>query len=875
MKKLISLILTLMFVVPLVVFSAPTSHEISRVCALGIVEGDEGGIRPEDNITRAEFSAIICRMAGIFNPTGMSVEFDDIADNHWAKDYIAAAVSLGIAGGVGNGNFAPDTNITYPEAMKMLVCLLGYGSVAESKGGWPSGYVAQASYLGINRHVDVSTEYAVRGEIIVMIENALDVKLMEPDYGDNQNYVITSNTIASNLENSFEAKAFEGVFEENAYVSIINSTPKVDDGYITVDNVTMRSASDYSELIGTYVHGWVREKSNGKSEVVSLVSGENNTITVIDAQDAELTPSYAIYTDETEKEKRVKISSDAVYVYNGRCVADETDYTSITNGTFKLIDNTGDKIVDVVMIDSAESFVVSRINNSNYSVYFADEKLFRGKRGFGLLSDDENKKIKLLNSDGEDMKFEDIEINDAITIYSSEDLNLVTVIVSKSRVAGCVEEVDSKGNVYIDGNSYKCDCSVNLGDEAEFILDANNVIVGRIGAVKTDMQYGFVAAAACSKGIDSSLKLLVIEGLTPEKEVKESAGVTTVSYYLQNGDEKEYICNSKIRYSLDSSNGTSTTIESSKLTPDMLEGKAIAFSVDESGKIDRLLVFTVPSSFESCQLNGDLLSFGGERVERGFCTDEETKFICVPAIVRSIDDYGVRVKITDGASYTVYGVTYYSEYEKGSDRYNSEPVDILLVKADMDSSQPYPIQPDSDICMVGETGIYIDEDGDEAVKIEMLNGSAIETKRAAYGSAAYDMAMSLRMGDLVQYVTDAKGEIVNVKKLASVQGLGDYVSSGNLYGVAYDITYNTYDYMSNEMVDLIEISFENGQDNKYIKYFVDDNTQKIYLYDRKSGYIDDATTDDILTAQQSGTGVSKLFVLAKSNDAQAIVIIND
>lgn len=875
MKKIISLILVFTFVLSVGAYAAPQAEDVLRVQALGIMEGDEGGMRLDDNITRAEFAAIICRMAGIPNPSGMNVVFGDVPAGHWAKDYISAAVSLGVVNGVGNGLFAPDANITYPEAMKMLVCLLGYGSVAESKGGWQSGYIVQADTLGLNKYADTSADYALRGEIIAMIGQALDVKLMQPDYGNEGDYFVSDDTLASNLENNLEAVRFEGIFEENAYCSVINTTPVTDDGYITVSGVTMRSSDDYSELVGSYVFGWMRENTNGKKEVVSMEADENYTsITVLDAENTELTLAEAIYTDENGKEHKTRISSLAAYAYNGRLTNDASSYMSITDGTFTLIDNTGDKAADVVMIEQSESFIIEKLNASNSSVYFADDKLFRGKRGFELSSDDDSKKIKLLGSDGSEIQFSSIEAGNAVTLTVSEDLNLTVARICKETVSGTITEVDSQGKVNIGGTWYKTTDSLKLGDEADFILDADGRIIGTFGVIKSKMKYGYIANAAKTSGLDSGLKLLVIEATTPQKEVKEKDGTTTVSYYLQNSTEKEYICRSKVRYAVDNIDGSYTSTDASALSPDYLSGKIAGFTLDADGSIDKLQIFSVPSNFYSCSLNADILAFGGESVERGFCTDEDTQIICIPSTVRTTDDYGVRVKITDDGTYAVYGVTAYSEYTLGSDRYNSEPVDVLLLKSDMDSAQPYPVQSDSDICIVGESVGSIDDNGDEVRKLEMLNGNTVVTKYTASDSVAFDIAKTLRMGDLVQYVTDADGNIANIKKLASIQGLGSYVSSGNLYGVAYDITYSTYDHMSNEITDLIEISFENGLDNKFVKFF-NDGEQKIYLYDRKRGYIDTATTDDILTLQQSGTGASKLFVLTENNDALAVVIIND
>ena len=130
------------------------------------------------------------------------------------------------------------------------------------------------------------------------------------------------------------------------------------------------------------------------------------------------------------------------------------------------------------------------------------------------------------------------------------------------------------------------------------------------------------------------------------------------------------------------------------------------------------------------------------------------------------------------------------------------------------------------------------------------------------------------MGDLVRYVENSDGTIANIKKLASVQGLKEYTQVGNYYGVCEDITYSSYDYLSNDYVDIIEISFGNGFDNKRIK-IMSNESQPIYLYDRTRGFIREAATDDLYTAQQSINNASKIFALIGDNDAEAIVIIKD
>ena len=42
---------------------------------------------------------------------------------------------------MGDGTFAPDAPVTYEQALKMVVCTLGYVQFAENLGEWPEGFI--------------------------------------------------------------------------------------------------------------------------------------------------------------------------------------------------------------------------------------------------------------------------------------------------------------------------------------------------------------------------------------------------------------------------------------------------------------------------------------------------------------------------------------------------------------------------------------------------------------------------------------------------------------------------------------------------------------------------------------------------------------
>ena len=103
---------------------------IQVLSALDIMVGDENGdYRPDDTIIRSEVAKIAVHALGLEDAAtsakGQQV-FDDVSTDHWANGYINLAVSQGIIEGDGDGNFRPNSPITYAEAMTIMVRATGW-----------------------------------------------------------------------------------------------------------------------------------------------------------------------------------------------------------------------------------------------------------------------------------------------------------------------------------------------------------------------------------------------------------------------------------------------------------------------------------------------------------------------------------------------------------------------------------------------------------------------------------------------------------------------------------------------------------------------------------------------------------------------------
>lgn len=153
---------------------------------LAILEGyEDGTFGASRTITRAEMAAIICRMLDKESEAGGrdgQTRFSDVSSNHWASGYINVASSEKIIEGDGNGTFRPEDDVKYEEAIKMVVCALGFdeGLVMDSD-DWSAAYLEEAEDKNITEALEgTKGEAATRGDVAVMVYNGLTYDLSAP-----------------------------------------------------------------------------------------------------------------------------------------------------------------------------------------------------------------------------------------------------------------------------------------------------------------------------------------------------------------------------------------------------------------------------------------------------------------------------------------------------------------------------------------------------------------------------------------------------------------------------------------------------------------------------------------------------------------------
>jgi len=142
---------------------------------VGILNGyPDNTYKPENLVTRAEFSTIVTKLKELNITEDNLSKFSDIS-GHWAESYISELNKEGFVSGYPNGTFGPQNNVTYSEAITILLNSLGYkNEVNSSSVAWPDNYIRKALELKISKGINIENYSwsANRGDIAQLTLNA-------------------------------------------------------------------------------------------------------------------------------------------------------------------------------------------------------------------------------------------------------------------------------------------------------------------------------------------------------------------------------------------------------------------------------------------------------------------------------------------------------------------------------------------------------------------------------------------------------------------------------------------------------------------------------------------------------------------------------
>lgn len=182
MKKIISalLIVLTLFSFNIVGVAQSENDVMSLLSELKIMTGDPNGdLRLNDYVTRAEFAKIAVNSSSYKNSVATSLNvspFSDVTYKHWSAPYVKVAVESGICEGYTDSTFKPDNNVSFEEAVTMMLRVLGYTD--DDFGiSWPYGQIGMANNLDMTENVNANVgEALTRRQVATLVFNSLNTK---------------------------------------------------------------------------------------------------------------------------------------------------------------------------------------------------------------------------------------------------------------------------------------------------------------------------------------------------------------------------------------------------------------------------------------------------------------------------------------------------------------------------------------------------------------------------------------------------------------------------------------------------------------------------------------------------------------------------
>ncbi len=549
LKKVLALVIAFSMMLSVVAFAgyndvdadADYASAVELLSALNIFKGDENGnFNPDNTITRAEMAAIICRAKGLEDQAAGSAGatmFADVAADHWASGYINLASQNGIINGYGDGNFGPDDTVTYEQAIKMLVCTLGYEPMAQAKGGWSTGYLVVANTYKLTEGAAAN---ATRANLAILVANALEIPMMDQTaFGTDEKFErLNKEDNYTTLLTTMDIYVLTGsvAIDQNDKAKVtVTATADSDDfefkKYVPANQQTNTPASGFSKNIyvgetdiAAYEHQIVNVyvKKDARKDYTALAVVDANvgqTISIVSDDIFNIVPAtagdpttqakeveYFIDPANSDDEDSIDIAIDTL-VYNKQQATNYNPAATVNaiNGALRAPDRML-TFIDVDGDDKYTTVIITEYTSCRVESVEADkDKIGFNSRLYTL--DFENKKNTIIIRDmaGNALTLADLAEDDMIA-YCANDSNireatyLEIVKLDNAAVTGKVESTWTTSNgvayVSIDGNEYVNATNKNIasGDEGTYYIGMTGKIVD-FEATSAVGNYGIVLEA--------------------------------------------------------------------------------------------------------------------------------------------------------------------------------------------------------------------------------------------------------------------------------------------------------------------------------------------------------------------------------------------
>lgn len=769
------------------------SKAVALLQKLGIVTD----IPVDEKISRGAFASYMIQAMNLgvtLDNINSSEIFTDVPATHPNASAILAAYDLGLMNGTGDGLFEPDEVITCEQALKVVVCMLGYGITGHDNP--MMGYLETATKFKLNANINASYTDPITGGVMAQIlYNALDVKMLKltssgmiHEYSDADGDTLLAKHDIVKIKDILNATSVTTL----SNVSTLRSS-QVQIGNTICEVGTTNAVEYLGYNVTAYAH--FDEDVDKVPTIIDIspVANKNEVIILDDSNwvgatlnsDLSKTISYNI----EGRAYKATVASDGDTIYNG--VAN-VDFNAAAykprNAEIVLIDNDMNGEYDVMIVKEFDTLVVENISGSSYTVtgtLIGAELDDKGNpldkdASFALNPNSDEYSVRLTKN-GEVVSFDTIKTNNVLSILAAEDRNgkiHYDIIISDLKIVGSIEEVMEEGDsttLIISLTEYKVipaeKNAFKAGESGTFYLDFRSKVASYSVKAAGGSAYGYVLGVMETKGISGTAKLRVLDtnGKISEYETKETITLSdrteklprriTASEILSNTEILKQIEYQVIQYKTNADSNITEIVTAENWAQDYEKGlqrPEIGIPNWRKGEIK-------PASDEYPYLvnrnySSDAPSFfirGGddEGKEDVILIDSECLVFYVPQDTTQTDEFRFEVR-RPGALKRI-STPYPMEIFNVDPRTGKTTLALIRysdVAADVANAEAYIVESVSK-AMKGDDQVYKVSAWSGGGNVEFLVDPNIMENRSSLKPA------QLGRGDIVQFTTNSEGEI--------------------------------------------------------------------------------------------------------------------
>lgn len=741
------------------------SDSIDILDGLGLLDGLYFKPSKGTVMTRGDFLGMVMHIdnLGVYGEISGEIKFSDVtlADGYAYAVY--EALRREIINGTSENSFHPDEPLSYAAAQKILVNVLGYKLIAESKGGYPTGYTSLSASLDL----DIKPENlnSLKSEEAA----AMVVAALEASYNNTTIEMMFSKNNDENLswlEYKYDIVKYSGIVDGTKQSSLyeINGTGE---NSVSIDGLLYETDFDFIDYLGKSVYYYLK---NDEVVVYAYETKKNETL-VIDSEDIAGVVDRKIEYYDGSKLKSVEIPKTASVIYNNICFPNyKMEDINIDSGKLELISNANNSQYTIVKVSEFTPMIVNAVDVENELIYASVRDSGSNTPKAKSISFDINEydMFEIYNQGGELIEIKDVKEGTVLNMLLAKNKKCAKIYIGGGQSSGVVEEIIDDGKPCIVVNANKLELSeVSMIDISEFKTGSDitvftdmfgKVIYAKLQSYK-ETEYAYLISVHMVDDNETAFLFKVYDREGMLKKIKSSE-----KFYLN--DEK---------------------ISDFSVVPDALkESTAILYKLDEYGQVQKIYTpdnDKSPLKSVCADVSEKLFYTGGNNFKfatsagfdaSSFCVDENTVMLSIPDDAKTAEDkyFGV-LNPTKFTQFESHHVQAYTQNE------NSNIAEFVISHK---ATGTLSVSKDAAIITDITTGI---NSNDEVVAILTLTGYSFREKKFATSSidiaknipfSSNDKSLTVtdaEIGDLIVYSTNNMDEIQEITIVAKAIAPGE------------------------------------------------------------------------------------------------------